>query len=108
MGRNIYVATKQFTALTSNHELLADTGLSSGQSYVVNSVIFSAATATYLYFNDSAVTGTLGPIGYGYYRVPAGGTIIDRDILLQLATCSGLYATVGEASELVVEYYKTK
>lgn len=96
------IITKTLSSAASNYELLKDTGIGGSNSYVIDSIIFSASTATWLYLNDSA---TNGDVGYGYYRAPTGGTVIDRDMTLKLETAAGLYISTGEAGEICVEYH---
>ena len=95
------IITKTLSEAQSNYELLKDTDLA-GRRYVIDSIIFSAATATWLYANDSK---TNADVGYGYYRVPNNGTVIDRDMMLKLDAACGLYITTGGAGEICLEYH---
>jgi len=94
------VAHKVFTEQTTDYELVA--GVSDRQ-IVVDAVIVSANTGpTTVFFNDAGD----GTTGYGPYRCPAGGTVMDRGIALKLDSGSSLYVSSGQASsDVCVEYH---
>ena len=98
-GWSTTIITKTLSAAQNNYVLLPPV---TGRTYVVDKIIFSNATATYLYMND---TKTAGDVGYGYVYAPTNGSFIDDDMCLKLDAAAGLYINVGGASYLHVEYH---
>lgn len=84
----------------TDYVLISDLTLRSGKSLIIDSVVFSSANANSLFFSDVGSAD----VGYGYYRVPANGTIIDRDIVLKLTAGAALYATTADVAEICVQY----
>ena len=93
------IICKTLSAAQNNYELLENV---TGRTYVIDSVMFSALTAQYLYMNDSA---TAGECEYGYVYVPATGTFLDRDVCLKLEKSAGLYVNCGGASYIQIDYH---
>jgi len=91
--------SKTISAAQNNYALLDPVA---GRRYFIDKLKFSAATATYLYFND---TGTAGDVDYGWVYVANNGTFPDNNVNRLLDTAAGLYINCGGACKVEFEYH---
>lgn len=99
---NYYKTTVYTTTYSGPQTQTTGVAYSTGLSIVIDKIIWSAATAAWMYISDVVSDSTPD---YGYVYSGTSSSFLDNDVLMKLTASQGLYVTTSGAGYLHLEYH---